>query len=141
LLENLRAQQGANVSPFPVPEKRNLRDVMPPPSGGMGMGIIPPSLLDPVSKEYRAAADILAAAFPSVGKGFDKLVGTPWANKSSMGSFLKAIERAEPGKNGYTAKQQQARDFVRALRTIPALAADVSEAVTIDATPNLRRAA
>jgi uncharacterized protein (DUF2132 family) len=90
--------------------------------------------------KYRAAADILAAAFPSVGKGFDKLVGTPWANKSSMGSFLKAIERAEPGKNGYTTKQQQARDFVRALRTIPALAADVSEAVTIDA-PTLRRAA
>jgi hypothetical protein len=90
--------------------------------------------------KYRAAADIIAAAFPSVAKGFEKIVGTPWANKSSMQTYLAAIERAEPGKNGYTAKQLQARDFVRALRTIPALTVDVSEAVTIDA-PALRRAA
>ena len=89
--------------------------------------------------KYRAAADVLAAAYPSLAKAFDKIVGTPWANKSSMASFLGAIERAEPGKNGYTAKQLQARDFVRALRTLPALAADASTAVTIEAT--LRRVA
>lgn len=88
--------------------------------------------------KYRAAADILTAAYPSLAKDFDKIVGTPWANKSSMASFLGAIERAEPGKNGYTAKQLQARDFVRALRTIPALASETA-AVTIEAT--LRRVA
>lgn len=88
--------------------------------------------------KYRAAADILTAAYPSLAKAFDKIVGTPWANKSSMTSFLGAIERAEPGKNGYTAKQLQARDFVRALRTIPALAGETA-AVTIEA--ELRRVA
>ena len=95
--------------------------------------------------KYRAAADILAAAFTSQSKAFNKLIGTPWANKTMMSSYLAALERAEPGKNGYSKKQAEARDFIRALRTIPALAAEKSEgAVTIDAQavePGLRRAA
>lgn len=90
--------------------------------------------------KYRAAADILAAAFASQSKAFDKLIGTPWANKSMMASYLTALERAEPGKNGYTKKQAEALDFIRALRTIPALAAEKTEsAVTIEA--ELRRVA
>ena len=89
--------------------------------------------------KYRAAADILSAAFGTRSKSFESLCGTPWANKSMMASYLAALERAEPGKNGFTKKQAEALDFVRALRTIPALAADVSEAVTIEAT--LRRVA
>ena len=92
--------------------------------------------------KYRAAADILAAAFTTQSKAFDKLIGTPWANKSMMVSYLAAIERVEAGKNGYTKKQCEALDFVRALRTVPALTAEKSEAaMTIDATPTLRRAA
>lgn len=90
--------------------------------------------------KYRAAADILTAAYPSLAKAFDKIVGTPWANKAAMTSYLAALERAEPGKNGFTKKQAEALDFIRALRTIPALAAEKSEgAVTIEAT--LRRVA
>ena len=90
--------------------------------------------------KYRAAADILAAAFTSQSKAFDKLIGTPWANKSMMASYLAALERAEPGKNGFSKKQAEALDFIRALRTIPALTAEKSEgAVTIEA--DLRRVA
>ena len=90
--------------------------------------------------KYRAAADILATAFTAQSKAFDKLIGTPWANKAAMTSYLAALERAEPGKNGFTKKQAEALDFIRALRTIPALAAEKSEgAVTIEAT--LRRVA
>ena len=90
--------------------------------------------------KYRAAADILSAAFGTRSKSFESLCGTPWANKSMMASYLAALERAEPGKNGFTKKQAEALDFIRALRTIPALAAEKSEgAVTIEA--NLRRAA
>ena len=90
--------------------------------------------------KYRAAADILAAAFTAQSKAFDKLIGTPWANKAAMTAYLAALERAEPGKNGFSKKQAEALGFIRALRTIPALAAEKSEgAVTIEAT--LRRVA
>ena len=90
--------------------------------------------------KYRAAADILSAAFGTRSKSFESLCGTPWANKSMMASYLAALERAEPGKNGFSKKQSEALDFVRALRTIPALAAEKPEgAVTIEAT--LRRVA
>ena len=90
--------------------------------------------------KYRAAADILAAAFGTRSKSFESLCGTPWANKSMMASYLTALERAEPGKNGFSKKQTEALDFIRALRTIPALAAEKSEgAMTVEAT--LRRVA
>lgn len=91
--------------------------------------------------KYRAAADILAAAFPSVAKGFEKLIGTPWANKSAMTSYLAAIERAEPSKNGYTVKQVAALAFVKALRTVPALTKVDGTPDTIDMPAGLRRAA
>lgn len=92
--------------------------------------------------KYRAAADIIGTAFGTVSKSFEKLCGTPWANKSSMVSYLTAIERVSAerfatGKD-LTAKQAQAMAFVKALRTIPALASE-SEPVTIEA--GLRRAA
>lgn len=96
--------------------------------------------------KYRAAADILATAFGSTAKAFDKVVGTPWANKAAMGSYLNAIERAvserQNAGKALTAKQVQAVAFVKALRTIPSLAAEAVEApVTIEATQPLRRAA
>jgi hypothetical protein len=42
---------------------------------------------------YRAAAEIIGAGFPSVYKAVDNVVGTPWANKSTMGTLLNALER------------------------------------------------
>jgi hypothetical protein len=99
-------------------------------------------LLEAASKaangKYRAAADILAAAFGTAAKSFEKLIGTPWANKATMGSFLTAIERAADERAAagkLNAKQAQAMAFVKALRTIPSLAAEAAP-VTIDA--NLR---
>lgn len=98
--------------------------------------------------KYRAAADILAAAFSATAKSFEKLVGTPWANKAAMTAFLGAIERAAAERTAagkLTAKQAQAMAFVKALRTIPSLAAeDAATTVTIDAQavePGLRRVA
>ena len=97
--------------------------------------------------KYRAAADILTAAFSATAKSFEKLVGTPWANKTTMGSFLGAIERAAAERSAagkLTAKQAQAMTLVKALRTIPSLAAEDAAPVTIDAQevePGLRRVA
>ena len=92
--------------------------------------------------KYRAAADILAAAFSATAKKFENLCGTPWANKTSMKSFLDAIERAAAERAAagkLTAKQAQAMTFVKALRTIPSLAAEGAVPVTIEA--ELRRVA
>jgi hypothetical protein len=92
--------------------------------------------------KYRAAADILAAAFSATTKSFEKLMGTPWTNKATMCAFLGAIERAAAERvaaGKLTAKQAQAMAFVKALRTIPSLAAEDAAPVTIDA--NLRRVA
>lgn len=92
--------------------------------------------------KYRAAADILAAAFGAASKSFEKLMGTPWANKALMASFLTAIERAAAERvaaGKLTAKQAQAMAFVKALRTIPSLAAEDASPVTIDT--SLRRVA
>ena len=64
---------------------------------------------------YRAASDILCAAFPSIGKAADKLIGTPWANKSSFATLTAAVLRAEPkeGKD-FSDKQHKARALARA---------------------------
>lgn len=55
---------------------------------------------------YRAASDILCAAFPSVGKAADKLIGTPWANKSSFATLAAACLRVEP-KEGKSLSDKQ----------------------------------
>lgn len=81
---------------------------------------------------YRAAADILAAAFPSIGKAADKLIGTTWANKSSMGALINACLRAEPGKNGYSKKQAEARMLANALMHLPAFAPAAAEKDVIE---------
>jgi hypothetical protein len=79
--------------------------------------------------KYRAAADIIGAAFPSTAKAFDKIMGIAWANKSSMKSYLAAIERAEEPTKGFSKKQENALILVRTLRnTVTALAADVEAA-------------
>lgn len=66
--------------------------------------------------KYRAAADILATAFPAHTKGFEKFVGTSWANKTNFTAYLNSIEVATMPKNGYTKRQLVALDFIRALR-------------------------
>jgi len=69
-----------------------------------------------INGKFRAAADIMAAAFPSTGKAFEKIMGSAHANKSAFLSFVSAIERAEGGKNGYSSKQLEVRGFCQALR-------------------------
>lgn len=83
--------------------------------------------------KYRTSADILAASFPSIAKAFDKLHILPWSNKSTMNSYLLAMEYATPGKNGWTAKQSEARMLMQAMRQLPGFAKDAAEAVVIEA--------
>lgn len=86
------------------------------------------------SGRFRPASDILCAAFPSVGKAAEKLIGTPWSNKSTMATLIGAVLRAEGGKNGYSKKQAEARMLARALCSLPAFAeVAAAEKETIDA--------
>mgnify|MGYP003661121794 CR=1 FL=1 len=79
---------------------------------------------------YRSASDILAGAFPTVARAVDKVIGTPWANKSAMGTFLMALDRADEPAKGWSKKQIEARLFISALRQLPAFS---PEQVTINA--------
>lgn len=75
--------------------------------------------------KYRAASDILTAAFPSMGKAFEKFMGLEtWASKTTMGLYLDKLEAMRPTNEvkGFTAKQVKAREFIGQLRTIKALA-------------------
>ena len=78
------------------------------------------------SGRYRAAADIIAVAFPKQHKAFVGFLSCePWANASKMSLFLEKCEDATAGKNGWTAKQHSARALMQAMReAIPALASD-----------------
>lgn len=107
--------------------------------GGAALAALKDAALDlALSKahngKYRAAFDILSGAFPSQFKAYTKLFkATPWANKTEFASFIGAMENAEPGKNGWTKKQNEARHLLSALRGIPAFARAADEAVTVDA--------
>ena len=75
------------------------------------------------SGRYRAAADILGAAFPTMTKAFDKFVGAPaWNTKLTMGLYLDKLEAIDTPAKGWSKKQVEARAFIQALRTVPALA-------------------
>ncbi len=66
---------------------------------------------------YRAAAEILADAFPKVAKGFESLCNTqPWANKNAMCTFVTAVANAPAGSKGYTKKQLAARAMLTELQ-------------------------
>ena len=68
--------------------------------------------------KYRAAADILATAFPKVAKAYATLYGRdPWANKASFTSFVDACIMARPAnaEKGWSAKQTQARTLLSSL--------------------------
>lgn len=75
---------------------------------------------------YRAAADIIAVAFAKQHKAFVQFLNCePWANAAKLSLFIEKCEQAEPGKNGWTAKQNSARMLMAAMRRdIPALAAE-----------------
>lgn len=86
------------------------------------------------SGRYRASAEIVGAAFPAINKAFESFMGTPaWASKSAMIIMLDKVEAFRPKEGkAFTAKQVEVLGFVKALRTIKALAGD-TQAVTIDA--------
>lgn len=92
------------------------------------------ALAKAVNGRYMAASDILCAAFPSVGKAAEKLIGTPWANKSTMGTLVNAVQRAEPGKSGeYSRKQTEARMLANALLQLPAFKVETAGEVVGEA--------
>ena len=72
------------------------------------------ALTKAVNGRYRAAADILVAAFPAVGKAVDKLVGAPSANKTNFVTLVNGCGRAEPGAKGFSKKQTEARMLINA---------------------------
>lgn len=73
--------------------------------------------------KYRAAADILAVAFPKVGKAAESLLGTVWSNKTSMATLIKAALLVSPSATkGYSEKQLKARALAEALCKLPAFA-------------------
>ena len=74
------------------------------------------------SGRYRAAADILGAAFPSLTKAFDKFIGLPtWQSKTTMGLYLDKLEALDEPNKGWSKKQLEARAFINALRQIKGL--------------------
>jgi hypothetical protein len=86
------------------------------------------------SGRYRAAADILGAAFPSMTKAFDKFMGFPtWQSKTSMALYLDKLEAMDSPAKGWSKKQVEARDFIQALRTIKPLERTNNNAFTIEA--------
>lgn len=87
------------------------------------------------SGRYRAAADVLADAFPKAAKGFIEYVGTPWANKATFTLFLTKLDAVQkPAGKDWTKKQLTARDMLAALRPLFADKVE-SETVNEDGTP------
>lgn len=88
---------------------------------------------------YRAASDILVAAFPRAAKAFHGVWGSatmPHANKTTMAGLLSAVEtamwEADAADKPLTKRQESARAVVTVLRRIPALATETAPAVVID---------
>ena len=85
---------------------------------------------------YRAASDIVSAAFPSMAKAFEKFIGVePWSSKTTMALYLDKIEAMRPTNEakGFTKKQNDAKLFVSQLRTIKALARAEDNAFVVEA--------
>lgn len=86
--------------------------------------------------KYRAAADILGAAFPSMAKAFEKFIGLPtWQSKTTMALYLDKLEAMRPTNEakGWSKKQSEARDFIQLLRTIKSLEPATDNAFVIEA--------
>lgn len=86
-----------------------------------------------VNGKYRAAAEIIGGAFPATNKAYAKLFkALPWGNKQEFTAYLSVMERAEGGKNGFSAKQVTARQLMAALRNLPALAKVATESDVVE---------
>jgi hypothetical protein len=105
--------------------------------GGAALAALKDASLDSaltkaVNGRYMAAADIIEAAYPSVGKAVRSLLGDPCANKTNFAALLGGVERAiEPAK-GWSKKALAVRTLVKAMRSVPAFTVQ-SESVTIEA--------
>jgi hypothetical protein len=86
---------------------------------------------------YRAASDVICTAFPSIGKAAEKLIGTPWANKSTMGTVLEAVRRLDAPAKGWSEKQSKARMLVAAMLNLPAFKPESAPADVIDNAPQV----
>jgi hypothetical protein len=85
---------------------------------------------------YRAASDIVSAAFPSMAKAFEKFIGVePWSSKTTMSLFLDKVEAMRPTNEvkGFTKKQNDAKLFINQLRSIKALARAEDNAFVVEA--------
>lgn len=85
---------------------------------------------------YRAASDIVSAAFPSMAKAFEKFIGVePWSSKTTMALFLDKVEAMRPTNEakGFTKKQNDAKLFINTLRQIKALERAADSAFTVEA--------
>ena len=86
------------------------------------------------SGRYRAAADILGAAFPSLTKAFDKFIGLPtWQSKTTMGLYLDKLEALDEPAKSWSKKQLEARAFISVLRQIKGLERADHNAFVIEA--------
>lgn len=85
---------------------------------------------------YRAASDIVSAAFPSMAKAFEKFIGVePWSSKTTMALYLDKVEAMRPTNEvkGFTKKQNEAKMFINTLRQVKALERAESSAFTVEA--------
>lgn len=83
---------------------------------------------------YRAAADILGAAFPSMAKAFEKFIGLPtWQSKTTMALYLDKLEAIAEPQKGWNKKQLEAKAFINALRQIKALERATDNAFVVEA--------
>jgi hypothetical protein len=83
---------------------------------------------------YRAAADILGAAFPSMAKAFEKFIGLPtWQSKTTMALYLDKLEAIDAPTKGFNKKQLEAKAFINALRQIKALERATDNAFVVEA--------
>lgn len=75
------------------------------------------AVLKACNGRYRAAHDVIVAAFPSVGKACDKLLGDGWSKKAHFETLCNAVSRETPkeGKE-FSAKQRQAMHLVHLLQ-------------------------
>ena len=88
------------------------------------------------SGRYRAASDIVSAAFPSMAKAFEKFIGVePWSSKTTMALFLDKVEAMRPTNEakGFSTKQVKAREFIDLLRGIKALERAEDNAFVVEA--------
>jgi hypothetical protein len=76
------------------------------------------ALAKAMNGKYHSAVDILAGAFPAVGKAAVKLVGNPAVNKAAFMTLCVGVARAEPAEGKkLSLKQDKAQILARILRS------------------------